>query len=171
MYKHPFTSHLYHCIILFSSFLKELTVTQIKEVQKLIEAANERAQVDMKSCEEERLKNLIMIGNLVDDTVPVSNDEVGSVFDYLDPEWVTLLILFKLFLEIERNSFNKCNNFGKGSSKPTGDAQVILVQIRKTHGAATPALGPSPIIFLTCTKKTCASPLGLEEPSLKLLSS
>ena len=90
---------------------------------------------------------------------------------YLDPEWATLLILFKLFLEIERNSFNKCNNFSKGSSKPKIDAQVILVRVRKTHGAAAPTLGPSPIIFSTCTKKTCASPLGLEEPSLKLLSS
>ena len=81
-------------MIEFCSFLKELTVTQIKEVQKLIEAANERAQQDMKSCEEERLKNLVMIGNLVDDTVPVSNDEVGSGFDCLDHEWGAFCIFF-----------------------------------------------------------------------------
>jgi seryl-tRNA synthetase len=62
--------------------LRELTVTQIKEVQKLIEAANEKTQLEMKACEDERLKNLVMIGNIVDDTVPVSNDEeTGNIVE------------------------------------------------------------------------------------------
>ena len=57
--------------------MQALTVNQIKKVQELIEEANERSNVEMKECEEERLKNLVMIGNLLEKSVPVSNDEVG----------------------------------------------------------------------------------------------
>ena len=59
------------------SIPQSLTVVQIKKIQLLIESENERAQIEMKSLEEERTKNLVMIGNLVHDSVPISNDEVG----------------------------------------------------------------------------------------------
>ena len=51
-------------------------MAQIKKVQALIEEANERSNAEMKECEEERLRNLVMIGNLLHESVPVSNDEV-----------------------------------------------------------------------------------------------
>ena len=56
--------------------VQSLTVAQIKKVQALIEEANERSNAEMKECEEERLRNLVMIGNLLHESVPVSNDEV-----------------------------------------------------------------------------------------------
>lgn len=62
--------------------LKSLTVAQIKKVQALIEEANERSNAEMKECEEERLRNLVMIGNLLHESVPVSNDEeTGTVVE------------------------------------------------------------------------------------------
>ena len=57
--------------------LQPLTVKQIKKVQSLIEAASEQAKADMKECETERHKHLVMIGNLLHANVPISDDEVG----------------------------------------------------------------------------------------------
>ena len=50
---------------------------QIKKAQSLIEAASEQAKADMKECETERHKHLVMIGNLLHRSVPISDDEVS----------------------------------------------------------------------------------------------
>lgn len=62
-----------------------LTVTQIKKVQSLIAEASERVKTEIKETEEERHKHLVMIGNTLHPSVPISNDEVGS-------NWVQLSI-------------------------------------------------------------------------------
>ena len=56
--------------------IQPLTVLQIKQVQKLIEERNEKAKEEIKVCEEERHRYLVLIGNIVHPSVPVSNDEV-----------------------------------------------------------------------------------------------
>ncbi len=53
-----------------------LTVVQIKHVQRLIEEKNEKAKEEVKVCDEERHRHLVMIGNILHPSVPVSNDEV-----------------------------------------------------------------------------------------------
>ena len=42
----------------------------------MIEAANDKCNEELKQAEAIRTENLVMIGNLVDSSVPVSNDEV-----------------------------------------------------------------------------------------------
>lgn len=58
-----------------------LTVAQIKKVQTMIGEASERAKMKMKDTEEERHKHLVMIGNVLHASVPVSNNEVGIYYD------------------------------------------------------------------------------------------
>ena len=53
-----------------------LTVTQIKKIQSLIEEASEKNKMEIKECEVERYKHLVMIGNVLHPSVPISNDEV-----------------------------------------------------------------------------------------------
>ncbi len=65
------------------SHTQPLTVLQIKQVQKLVEERNEKAKEDIKVCEEERHRHLVLIGNIVHPSVPVSKDEVGV-------EWVEI---------------------------------------------------------------------------------
>ena len=55
-------------------------MTQVKRVQVLIGEASEKAKQEMKDTEEERHKHLVMIGNILHPSVPISNDEVGVVF-------------------------------------------------------------------------------------------
>ena len=56
--------------------LQPVTVTQIKKVQSLIEEAANKTKIEIKECEEERYKHLVMIGNILHPSVPISNDEV-----------------------------------------------------------------------------------------------
>ena len=66
--------------MLFSVLFQPLTVTQIKKVQSLIEEAANRTKVEIKECEEERYKHLVMIGNVLHPSVPISNDEVCNKY-------------------------------------------------------------------------------------------
>ena len=59
--------------------LQPVTVTQIKKVQSLIEEAANKTKIEIKECEEERYKHLVMIGNLLHPSVPISNDEVCTM--------------------------------------------------------------------------------------------
>ncbi|XP_064398741.1 serine--tRNA ligase, cytoplasmic-like [Halichondria panicea] len=63
--------------------LSPLTVLQIKQVQKLIEERNEKAKEEIKVCEEERHRYLVLIGNIVHPSVPVSNDEDNNGIERL----------------------------------------------------------------------------------------
>ena len=56
-----------------------LTVTQIKKIQSLIEEASEKTKAEIKECEVERYKHLVMIGNVLHPSVPISNDEVHKI--------------------------------------------------------------------------------------------
>ena len=49
---------------------------QIKKLVSLVEAANDKCNKEHKQVEVMRIKNLVMIGNLVHPSVPISNDEV-----------------------------------------------------------------------------------------------
>ena len=60
--------------------LQPVTVTQIKKVQSLIEEAANKTKIEIKECEEERYKHLVMIGNVLHPSVPISNDEVCTVW-------------------------------------------------------------------------------------------
>ena len=55
--------------------LKGLTVKQIKGVTILIEEAAKRGSAEMKECETIRAAHLIMIGNTLHPSVPISNNE------------------------------------------------------------------------------------------------
>ncbi len=59
--------------------LQPVTVTQIKKVQSLIEEAATKTKAEIKECEEERYKHLVMIGNVLHPSVPISNNEVCTV--------------------------------------------------------------------------------------------
>ena len=50
---------------------------QIKKINSLIEECSEKNKTEMKECEVERYKHLVMIGNVLHPSVPISNDEVG----------------------------------------------------------------------------------------------
>ena len=56
--------------------LKTLTVTQIKQVQQLIEDANERNNTERKELEDVRSFHLAQIGNFLHSSVPISDNEV-----------------------------------------------------------------------------------------------
>ena len=58
------------------SLFQPLTVKQIKNIQALIEKANEKCVVEMKECETERHFHLTQIGNMLHPSVPISDDEV-----------------------------------------------------------------------------------------------
>ena len=49
---------------------------QIKKLVSLVETANDKCNEELKQVEATRTKNLVMIGNLVHPSVPISNDEV-----------------------------------------------------------------------------------------------
>ena len=49
---------------------------QIKKVVALVEAANDKCSEERKQVEVARTQSLVMIGNLVHPSVPISNDEV-----------------------------------------------------------------------------------------------
>ena len=69
--------HHWTCVcLLLSVLLQPLMVTQIKKVQSLIEEAANKTKTEIKECEEERYKHLVMIGNVLHPSVPISNDEV-----------------------------------------------------------------------------------------------
>ena len=53
-------------------------MTQIKKVQSLIGEASERAKLEMKETGDVRHKHLVMIGNTLHPSVPISNDEVSE---------------------------------------------------------------------------------------------
>ena len=56
--------------------MQPLTVKQIKKIQSLIEESSDRNKAVMKECEVERYKHLVMIGNILHPSVPISDDEV-----------------------------------------------------------------------------------------------
>ena len=56
--------------------MQPLMVTQIKKIQSLIEESSDRNKAEMKECEVERYKHLVMIGNILHPSVPISDDEV-----------------------------------------------------------------------------------------------
>ena len=49
---------------------------QIKKLVSMVEAANDKCSEERKQVEAMRTENLVMIGNLVHPSVPISNDEV-----------------------------------------------------------------------------------------------
>lgn len=49
---------------------------QIKKIVSLVETANDKCNEERKQVEHTRTENLVMIGNLVHPSVPISNDEV-----------------------------------------------------------------------------------------------
>ena len=49
---------------------------QIKKVQQLIEEANTKNEAERKELETVRSQHLVMIGNILHPSVPVSNNEV-----------------------------------------------------------------------------------------------
>ena len=53
-------------------------MTQIKKIQSLTEEASDKTKAEIKECEVERYKHLVMIGNVLHPSVPISNDEVCS---------------------------------------------------------------------------------------------
>eukprot|EP00118_Oscarella_pearsei_P025434 m.308174 g.308174 ORF g.308174 m.308174 type:complete len:487 (+) comp43501_c0_seq1:50-1510(+) len=55
--------------------MKTLTVNQIKKVRVLIDKAQAKCEDDRVACEKKRNDVLKTIGNIVDESVPVSNDE------------------------------------------------------------------------------------------------
>ena len=52
---------------------------QIKKINSLIEECSEKNKMEMKECEVERYKHLVMIGNVLHPSVPISNDEVWTL--------------------------------------------------------------------------------------------
>lgn len=63
----------------FRFLCQALTVTQIKKVRLLVDEAVEKTDRERVKLEAERFEYLREIGNLLHPSVPVSNDEVGSV--------------------------------------------------------------------------------------------
>ena len=51
-------------------------MTQIKKIQQLIEEANEKNATERKELEAVRSQHLVMIGNILHPSVPISNNEV-----------------------------------------------------------------------------------------------
>ena len=51
---------------------------QIKKVQQLIEEANDKNATERKELETVRSQHLVMIGNILHPSVPVSNNEVHT---------------------------------------------------------------------------------------------
>ena len=49
---------------------------QIKKLVSMVEAANDKCTEERKQVEATRTENLVMIGNLIHPSVPISNDEV-----------------------------------------------------------------------------------------------
>ena len=68
----------YFALFIHNHFLQPLTVTQIKKIQSLIEESSDRNKAEMKECEVERYKHLVMIGNVLHPSVPISDDEVWN---------------------------------------------------------------------------------------------
>ena len=74
-----YSAHFFPSSLFFFLSSQPLTVTQIKKVQSLISEASERTKVEIREIEEERHKHLTMIGNILHPSVPISNDEVGTI--------------------------------------------------------------------------------------------
>ena len=80
-----------------------MTVTQIKKVQSLIEEAANKTKIEIKECEEERYKHLVMIGNVLHPSVPISNDEVTvCTILYSQKYWQELNLAVKPKMAIAR---------------------------------------------------------------------
>ncbi|CAI4226443.1 unnamed protein product [Auanema sp. JU1783] len=58
--------------------LSALNVVQIKKLKSLVDQKIEEIKVDMEKCEAERYSKLTLIGNLLHDSVPVSDDEANN---------------------------------------------------------------------------------------------
>ncbi|MFH4983510.1 hypothetical protein AB6A40_010219 [Gnathostoma spinigerum] len=61
-----------------SDCLKDLQISQIKKLRVLVDQKMKEAEEDMKRQETERHQALIQIGNILDDSVPVSDDEENN---------------------------------------------------------------------------------------------
>ena len=65
---------------------------QIKKLVSVVEAANDKCNEERKQVEATRTENLVMIGNLVHPSVPISNDEV-CVMERVWLPWLYLSIM------------------------------------------------------------------------------
>ena len=65
---------------------------QIKKLVSMVEAANDKCNEERKQVEATRTENLVMIGNLVHPSVPISNDEV-CVMERVWLPWLYLSIM------------------------------------------------------------------------------
>ena len=54
-------------------------MNQIKKVQSKVDESSDGAKAEMKDVEEERHKHLVMIGNTLHPSVPISNNEVPAL--------------------------------------------------------------------------------------------
>lgn len=66
---------------------QDLTVTQIKKLQKLVEEAMERNNVERKQLEDLRSFHLNQVGNLLHPSVPISDDEVSEHYHHTGWVW------------------------------------------------------------------------------------
>ena len=69
-------------------------MTQIKKIQSLIEEASDKTKAEIKECEVERYKHLVMIGNVLHPSVPISNDEVCSTCVWVSVSMSAYIFLF-----------------------------------------------------------------------------
>ena len=65
------------------SLLQTLTIAQLRRLSSLIEDSIRRCNDERLQCETERSEAMFEIGNLVHDSVIVSNDEVSVVYSKL----------------------------------------------------------------------------------------
>lgn len=92
--------------------LRPLTIAQLKKVCVLIDDAVQQNDVDLQQMEKERNNALREIGNLLHESVPVSNDEVSIELyagnDYAGLRLICCLEDFACFIVILICQIQKC---------------------------------------------------------------
>lgn len=68
------------CLINISLCIQSLSVAQLKKVRQLVEDGIVECDNKRKECGDKRKASLWEIGNLLHDSVRVSNDEVWAIF-------------------------------------------------------------------------------------------
>ncbi len=76
-----YTYHTVNFLGMCSSGQGKQETTELQEKSKGLKAAIVAAEEDVKAAETTRDKTIMLIGNLVPDSVPVSNDEVCRLVD------------------------------------------------------------------------------------------
>ena len=64
------------------SIIQVLSVQQIKKLQTLIDDSNQKCTVKMKDFEAQRHTHLTQIGNILHPSVPISDNEVYTLYMY-----------------------------------------------------------------------------------------